>query len=177
MISLMSQQFGFSAFEGHSVFGFLARHTNHVAWKGCVYWDLIQPAFMFIVGVAMPFAYARRRSLGQAPGRIFAHVIKRSIYLVHIAALFTSIHSGQPRLTFVNVLPQIALGYFLAFFVLRSYETQGLAAAFILILYALAWFSIPVMAREGRGPWGTQTWVPTATDGSWATIAGGTTLP
>ncbi len=175
MISLVSHGFGFSAFEGHSVFGFLARHTNHVVWVGCVYWDLIQPAFMFIVGVAMPFAYTRRRSLGEAPGRIFAHVIKRAIYLVLIAALFTSIHSGRPSLTFINVLPQIAIGYFLAFFVLnRSYKTQGLTAALILILYTLAWVFYP--GNGEGGPWGTRTWVPISTNGSWATTTAGTML-
>ncbi len=111
---------------------------------------LIQPAFMFIVGVAMPFAYARRRSLGQTSGRIFVHVLNRSIYLVLIAALFTSIHSGRPRLTFVNVLPQIAIGYFLAFFVLnRSYKAQGFTAALILILYTLAWVFYPGNAEGG----------------------------
>ena len=31
----------------------LALHNDHVAWEGCVYWDLIQPSFMFMVGVAM----------------------------------------------------------------------------------------------------------------------------
>ena len=154
MISLVSHGFGFSALDGHSLFGFLARQTEHVAWEGCVYWDLIQPAFMFIVGVAMPFAYAKRRSLGQRHGKILGHVIKRSIYLFLIAALFTSIHSGRPRITFVNVLPQIAIGYFLAFFVLkRSYSVQGLTAASILILYTLVWVFYP--GNGDAGPWAT----------------------
>src|SRR5262245_7890099 len=34
---------------------FLAEQNEHVAWEGCTYWDLIQPSFMFMVGVAMPF--------------------------------------------------------------------------------------------------------------------------
>ena len=32
---------------------------------GCSFWDLIQPSFMFMVGVAMPFSYASRRAAGQ----------------------------------------------------------------------------------------------------------------
>src|SRR4051794_35410640 len=32
--------------------------ADHVEWGGCGFWDLIQPSFMFIVGVAMPFSYA-----------------------------------------------------------------------------------------------------------------------
>src|SRR5687768_15508361 len=39
----------------------LAWWFEHVPWMGCSTWDLIQPAFMFMVGVALPFSYARRR--------------------------------------------------------------------------------------------------------------------
>jgi predicted acyltransferase len=152
MISLISVGFGFSAFQGHPILGFVARHMDHVAWKGCVYWDLIQPAFMFMVGVAMPFAYARRRSLGESHARVLGHVVKRAILLVLIAALFTSIQEGHPTITFINVLPQIAIGYFLAFFVLnQSYTVQGLTAALILIIYTLVWVLYP--ANGEGGPW------------------------
>ena len=38
---------------------------------GCSYWDLIQPSFMFMVGVAMPFSYSRRteRRVSPSAGR------------------------------------------------------------------------------------------------------------
>ena len=45
----------------------LAFHNSHPFWNsqfyvvGCSYWDLIQPAFMFMVGVAMPYSFASRR--------------------------------------------------------------------------------------------------------------------
>src|SRR5687767_2174246 len=35
----------------------VAFHVDHVAWIGCSLWDLIQPSFMFMVGVALPFSY------------------------------------------------------------------------------------------------------------------------
>src|SRR5690349_523774 len=34
----------------------LGYQAEHVEWGGCSFWDLIQPSFMFIVGVAMPFS-------------------------------------------------------------------------------------------------------------------------
>lgn len=37
------------------VLQFLAYQTDHVAWVGCSLWDLIQPSFSFIVGVAVLF--------------------------------------------------------------------------------------------------------------------------
>ena len=152
MITLISHGFGFTAFKGHSFLDFLARHTDHVEWEGCGYWDLIMPAFMFVVGVAMPFAYEKRRSIGQTYGTILRHVIQRAIVLVLLAALFTSIHRGQPVLTFINVLPQIAFGYFFAFFLLnRSYATQGITAVLILIVYTIVWAVYP--GNGEGGPW------------------------
>ena len=37
---------------------------QHVEWTGCTAWDLIQPSFMFMVGVAMPYSFASRASVG-----------------------------------------------------------------------------------------------------------------
>jgi len=152
MISLISTGFGFSAFKDHPLLNFLAHHSDHVPWQGCVYWDLIQPAFMFMVGAAMPFSYAKRLSLGQTHARIFGHVVQRAVVLVLIAALFTSIQEDHPTITLINVLPQIAIGYFFAFFVLnRSYTVQGLTAALILIIYTLVWVFYP--GNGAGGPW------------------------
>src|SRR2546430_17514447 len=38
----------------------IAYHTDHATWAGCTLWDLIQPSFMFMVGVAMVFSLASR---------------------------------------------------------------------------------------------------------------------
>src|SRR3954468_6508526 len=43
----------------------LSYQFDHVAWGGCAFWDLIQPSFMFMVGVALPFSVARRETEGQ----------------------------------------------------------------------------------------------------------------
>ncbi|MPY87814.1 MAG: DUF5009 domain-containing protein [Luteitalea sp.] len=150
MISLVSVGFGLSAFEGHPIFGFLAAQVEHVQWEGLVFWDLIQPAFMFMVGVAMPFAYAKRRSLGESHSRVFLHALKRALVLIVIANVMASIHQGEPTIGFINVLNQIAIGYLLAFIVLdRSYLTQGTLAVGILLFYTLAW-----VLYSGNGPGG-----------------------
>ncbi len=152
MISLISVGFGFSAFAGHPYLNFLARHTEHVPWSGCVYWDLIQPAFMFMVGVAMPFAYARRVSLGESHGRIVWHAVRRAVNLCLVTAIFCSIQEGYPSFSLVNVLPQIAIGYLLTFFVLhKSYWTQGVTAMVILVVYTIAWILYPGNGPDG--PW------------------------
>src|SRR5215831_18544376 len=48
----------------------LAFNTDHVPWVGCSLWDLIQPSFMFMVGVAMPYSIASRRAKGDSERKI-----------------------------------------------------------------------------------------------------------
>src|SRR5690348_9668880 len=54
---------------------FLAEQTEHVAWRGCSFWDLIQPSFMFMVGVAMAYSYSARQARGQSYGRMLGHAV------------------------------------------------------------------------------------------------------
>jgi predicted acyltransferase len=47
------------------------RQFEHVKWEGFVAWDLIMPLFLFVVGAAMPFSFARRAELGHSRSRMF----------------------------------------------------------------------------------------------------------
>src|SRR5690606_12619518 len=76
MTTLAAHGFGFASFAGHPQLGWLGAQFEHVAWEGVVFWDLIQPAFMFMVGLAMPYAFkARERRHG--PGSVWRHVAWR----------------------------------------------------------------------------------------------------
>lgn len=56
---------------GEPVPGWLNEQLNHAQWIGFTAWDLIMPLFLFIVGVSMPFAYARRqRAWGSSSKRV-----------------------------------------------------------------------------------------------------------
>lgn len=43
----------------------VATQFTHHPWNGLHFWDLVQPFFMFIVGVAMPFSFTRRWAGGE----------------------------------------------------------------------------------------------------------------
>ena len=45
---------------------FFGTQLDHHEWHGLHFWDLIQPFFMFIVGVAIPFAVANRIKKGNS---------------------------------------------------------------------------------------------------------------
>ena len=77
MLLLASEGFGFAALKNDPAWGRVASWFDHVPWEGAVFWDMIQPAFMFMVGVAMPFAMARRIEKGATWGDNLRHVLTR----------------------------------------------------------------------------------------------------
>ncbi len=142
----------FQSLKGDPVWGWLATQNEHVEWAGCVYWDLIQPSFMFMVGVSMPFALARRAELGDSWGRQFRHVLLRAFNLMLIGILLDNFGAAKLNLGIIRVLQQIAIGYVFAYFVVgRGFRTQGLTAAAILIGYHLLWMFNPW--NGPGGPW------------------------
>jgi heparan-alpha-glucosaminide N-acetyltransferase len=84
---------------------------EHVDWVGCAAWDLIQPSFMFMVGVAMAYSCASRQARGQSYARMLFHAIVRSLILVLLGIFLRSNGASQTRFTFEDVLTQIGLGY------------------------------------------------------------------
>lgn len=146
----------FHSLKGHPVWNWLFLQNEHVAWAGCVYWDLIQPAFMFMVGVSMPFAFARRAELGDPWGRRLQHALMRAFNLMAIGILLDHFGSDKIQVGFIRVLQQIAIGYVIAFFVVgRSLRTQGLVAGAILVGYQLLWMFNPW--NGPGGPWAQGT--------------------
>jgi predicted acyltransferase len=121
--------------------GFAFWDNGFHAGTGCTIWDLIQPSFMFIVGAAMPFAFARRQELGQSWGRQFGHVVRRCLLLIAIGIFLDSYADQKLEVQFIRVLQQIAIGYFLAFLVLdRGPRVQAATAGLLLVGHTLAYF-------------------------------------
>ena len=54
-----------NAFPASRFWSIVAYNTTHVPWQGCSLHDLIQPAFSFLVGAALPFSIASRRAQGR----------------------------------------------------------------------------------------------------------------
>jgi heparan-alpha-glucosaminide N-acetyltransferase len=135
------------SFPGNPIWEFLGYESEHVKWTGCSFWDLIQPAFMFMVGVAMPFSYASRRAKGESKGRITAHVFYRSVILILLGIFLSSNWTSYTNYTFVNVLTQIGLGYCLVYLLLGGHwVVQFLAVAVILGGYWYLFASYPLPA-------------------------------
>lgn len=124
---------------------FLASALDHREWVGCAPWDLIQPAFMFMVGVALPFSIASRRARGQPFARMFAHSVVRALVLIALGIFLRSQHRQQTYFTFEDVLTQIGLGYVFLFLLgWARTRVQWIAAAAILLAYWAAFALYPL---------------------------------
>ncbi|MCX6839324.1 MAG: DUF5009 domain-containing protein [Verrucomicrobia bacterium] len=115
---------------------------EHKAWQGCSLWDLIQPSFMFMVGVAVPLSCAKRRENGQTFLGMAWHALTRSVLLVALGVMLaTRAADQQTMFLFTNVLAQIGLGYFFLF-ILSRLGWEYLVAGIILVLAGYTWFFI-----------------------------------
>jgi predicted acyltransferase len=119
MLLLVSNGLGFASLAAYPSWRWLADQVEHAEWTGITAWDLIQPAFTFMVGVAMPLALARRRAEGAAFREVFRHVAKRALVLVLLSNLFSNFGEDHVRFELINVLSQIAIGYVICFLVLQ----------------------------------------------------------
>ncbi len=133
MVLLVSDGFGFDKLPQKPFYQLIAHQFEHKPWGGAVFYDLIMPAFLFMVGVAMPFALQRRIEKGETPRQIFHHVGVRCITLILISQILVSIGEGRAQIQFHNVLTQVAITYFLCFFIMQMKFWQQALVAFLLL--------------------------------------------
>jgi predicted acyltransferase len=142
-------------FKDDMLWNVLGFEFEHVVWthrsllKSFSLWDLIQPSFIFMVGVAMPYSFAGRQAKGHGPWRNLGHVLWRSFFLVALAVFLSSNHEPQTDFVYTNVLAQIGLGYALVYFFLgRGLRVQLAAVAIILIGYWLFFALYPAPGKD-----------------------------
>lgn len=133
MLAMASAGLGTAKLMGDPNWGWLAHQLEHLKWEGCTFWDLIQPSFMFMVGVSMPFAFAKRVERGESWGRQFTHVIKRCLLLCFIGLVLDSYGKDHVHIQFIRVLQQIAIGYLIAFLVLHLGPVGQVTAVVVLL--------------------------------------------
>lgn len=124
------------SFPHSTIWAWIAFNTEHVPWQGCSLHDLIQPAFSFLVGAAMPFSIASRKAKGQTFGELLGHAIWRALVLMLIGILLRSIGHKQTYWTFEDTLTQIGMGYvFLFLLAFTRVRTQVIVTIVILIAF------------------------------------------
>jgi predicted acyltransferase len=136
----------------------------HAGWNGWTFTDLIFPFFVFIVGVAVPYSFARRLGRGESHRQLFGQILRRCVLLFAVGLFL----NGYPRFDFstlriMNVLQRIAVCYFLtsiiyAYLRLTTKSIVWLSGT-ILVLYFVLMKFVPVPGYgtgvlEPVGNWG-----------------------
>jgi len=93
----------------------IANQQHHVQWEGFRFYDLIFPLFMFISGVAIPYAINSKVEKGIAKSQLFKKIFIRLIALVGLGIIYNgALERGFTNLRYASVLSQIGFGYFFA---------------------------------------------------------------
>ena len=177
--------------QGGAFIAWIEKHSHHGDWFEIYFWDLIQPFFMFIVGVAMPFSLSKRLARGDSWKQSFIHALKRSFWLLLLGFMLGAKDNAY---YLTNILPQLALVYVFAFLLLQKNVKWQLLVSFALILvsdllyqfwpvegYNMAytpghnfgtWFDSVTVGHIHPGHWVTFNAVPTCAHILWGVCTG-----
>ena len=173
---------------------FIGEQFHHHPWHGLRFWDLIQPYFMFIVGVAIPFSVVKRTDRGDSPAEIRNHAIRRAVILLVVGWALYCISPGYITFRFQNVLAQLSVTYIVAFFLMKkSLKTQFIVSIAILVVVEIiyrtfpvagfdqpftpdknfgAWFDLLISGELSEGSWVSFNAIPTIAHTIWGVMAG-----
>lgn len=86
--------------------------------------DWVFPGFLFMVGMAIPFAIQSRRKKGHSTAKIVAHIMVRTVSLLIIGVLMMNVSRLNSELTGINKNLWAILMYISVFLVWNSYSFQ-----------------------------------------------------
>jgi len=143
---------------------------SHAPWHGWTFTDLIFPFFLWIVGVAMTFSFARRGAGGSQTGALLRHVLRRSVIIfaigLFLAALPLGLLPAHPfslaTLRIPGVLQRIAVCYLIASAITLTTGWRG-QVGWIVGLLASYWLLVMLVPVPGYGagvlePTGSLAW-------------------
>jgi predicted acyltransferase len=91
----------------------------HHPWNGLHFWDLVQPAFMFMAGVAMAISLKKQTDLGISWNQRFRKILKRCFWLFFWGVLDYAVRPNGLSFELWDVLTQLSFTTLVAFLVFR----------------------------------------------------------
>ena len=166
----------------------------HHPWHGLHFWDLVQPAFMFMAGAAMYISYSRKLAKGSSWKDNLNHVLLRSLKLFICGVALHCFYAGKPVWELWNVLTQLAFTTIIAYLIIdKSYTWQIIFTVGLLglteVLYRTilmpgfdqpfveshnfgAYMDTVFMGKINDDGWVTINFMPTAAHTIWGVLAG-----
>jgi len=172
----------------------LAIQFTHYPWHGLHFWDLIQPAFMFIAGTAMAFSITKQTAQGHSWKQQAKHAIRRSWWLFFWGVLDYAVSGDHLSFELWDVLTQMSFTMLLAFFIFRWKPVYQILFSLGLLIFTeclyrfihIPGFNQPfidqhnfgnyidviLMNKINQDGWVAINCIPTAAHTIWGAIAG-----
>ena len=124
----------FKATEGNMVNGFFAQFFHH-PWNGLRFWDLVQPAFMYMAGVAMAYSLHKQKEQGITWAGSCKKILKRCAWLFFWGVLDYAVRKTGLSFELWDVLTQLSFTTLVAFLIFQwSHIAQILVCIGLLLL-------------------------------------------
>jgi predicted acyltransferase len=104
--------------KGSAFNNFIVQFTHH-PWHGLHFWDLVQPAFMFMVGVAMAFSLTKQWENGVTWGQSFKKILIRCGLLFFWGVFDYAVRPKGLSFELWDVLTQLSFTTLVAFLIFR----------------------------------------------------------
>jgi predicted acyltransferase len=172
----------------------IAIQFTHYPWHGLHFWDLIQPAFMFIAGTAMAFSLTKQTAKGRSWNQQAKHALKRSWWLFFWGVFDYAVRGDHLSFELWDVLTQLSFTMLVAFLIFRwkaGYQLLLSIGLLILTECLYRFIHVPgfdqpftdqhnfgnyidviLMNKINPGGWVAINCIPTAAHTIWGAVAG-----
>ncbi len=130
----------------------------HASWNGWTFTDWIFPFFLWIVGVAMTFSFAKRLEQGAEKKKLILHVLQRSAVIFALGLFLSGFPFGLAfghtfsldTIRIPGVLQRIAICYLIASVIVLNTTVRGQVAWSVGLLTAY-WLLVKLVPVPGYG--------------------------
>jgi predicted acyltransferase len=123
----------FEATKGTAMNNFFLQFFHH-PWNGLRFWDLIQPGFMYMAGVAMAYSLNKQWQNGVSWGQSFRKILKRCFWLFFWGVLDYAVRRDHLSFELWDVLTQLSFTTLVAFLIFRWSNAAQIAVCVGLLL-------------------------------------------
>jgi predicted acyltransferase len=127
------QEHLFEATRGTVMNNFVLQFFHH-PWNGLRFWDLIQPGFMYMAGVALAYSLNKQWQNGVSWSQSFRKVLKRCFWLFFWGVLDYAVRTNGLSFELWDVLTQLSFTTLVAFLIFRWSNVAQIAVCVGLLL-------------------------------------------
>lgn len=150
----------------------------HHPWNGLRFWDLVQPSFMFMAGVAMALSLHKQEQQGMTWNQSLAKTLKRCFWLFFWGVLDYAVRGTHLSFELWDVLTQLSFTTLVAFLVFRWSALWQIVFCVGLLLLTEALFRLsdipgfnqPFTDQHNFGNWVDLQLMHTINPGGWVAI-------